>query len=240
MKKEMSKMTMTMLCVVLFAPLKVGAQDKVKISAGADAVSTYYWRGTKLGGFSIQPSLTASIGNFSLNAWGSVGIEKEDTKELDFTATYTLDKLHFGITDYSFEPYQSNARYFDYSTRSERSTHVFEANIGYDFGVFNINWFTNFAGKDYYKKSSEKRAYSTYIEASVPFTVGDVNMSTELGLTPWDGAYTISTDKFAVVNIGLTAKKVFHIKDSFDLPAFVKLAANPEASKAYIIFGLNF
>ena len=65
MKKEMSKMTMTMLCVVLFAPLKVGAQDKVKISAGADAVSTYYWRGTKLGGFSIQPSLTASIGNFS-------------------------------------------------------------------------------------------------------------------------------------------------------------------------------
>lgn len=230
----------TMLCAALFTAVEVGAENKVKIAAGADLVSTYYWRGAKLGGFSAQPSLTASLGDFSLNAWGSVGLEKEDTQELDLTAAYSYHGFHVGVTDYFFNPYQSNVYYFDYGAHSDKSTHVFEGNVGYDFGHVGINWFTNFAGQDYYKKSNGKRAYSTYVELYAPFTVGGIDLRAELGITPWDGAYTVSTDKFAVVNIGLSAQKRLHINDKFEIPVFVKLAANPEADKAYIIFGFNF
>lgn len=39
------------------------------------------WSGFR--GVSIQPTLSVSYKGFSLSAWGTAGIEKEDTKEID-------------------------------------------------------------------------------------------------------------------------------------------------------------
>ena len=66
-------------------PFTAKAQDKVEASVGADFVSNYIWRGTDCGGVSIQPSMGVSYKGLSLTAWGSVGIDKEDAREIDLT-----------------------------------------------------------------------------------------------------------------------------------------------------------
>ena len=70
-------------------PSDVKAQDKVEVSLGADLVSGYVWRGQDLGGVSLQPSISISKGGLSLTGWGSVGLEKTDTREFDLTLGYS-------------------------------------------------------------------------------------------------------------------------------------------------------
>lgn len=58
-------------------PFTAKAQDKVKASVGADIVSGYIWRGQDLGGVSLQPNASIAYKGLSLEAWGSVGIERQ-------------------------------------------------------------------------------------------------------------------------------------------------------------------
>ena len=139
-------------------PSTMMAQDKVEASVGADLVSGYIWRGQDLGGVSVQPSLEISYKGFSLGAWGSVGVESKDAKEFDLTIGYSIGGFSVSITDYWFdktytgdvdeygkEIYTTN-KYFQYGAYS--TAHVFEAQVGYDFGPLAVNWYTNFAGAD--------------------------------------------------------------------------------------------
>jgi len=73
-------------------PLKVKAQDKAEAKVGADLVSSYIWRGSNCGGVSFQPNMTVAYKGLSLTAWGSIGIDKKDTKELDFSLTFSFGK----------------------------------------------------------------------------------------------------------------------------------------------------
>ena len=241
-KKQTKNLAIIVSCATLLLSTGIDAQNETKVAVAADVVSGYYWRGEDLGGLSVQPSLGITKGNFTVSAWGNVGLDEKDMKEMDLTAAYTIGKVNIGITDYSYNrtPGGHTAKYFSYGAHSTESAHLFEGNIGYNFGPLAVNWYTNFAGQDYYKKKDGKRAYSSYFEAVAPFTLGGLDMKAEVGVTPWDGAYTTKTDKFAVVNIGLTAKKTVKISDTFSVPAFAKIAVNPESRKAYMIFGLTF
>ena len=65
-------------------------ESKVTATLGLDIVNQYIWRGQDLGNTSLQPTLGVEWKGLSLSAWGSVGITRaEDTKELDFTLSYT-------------------------------------------------------------------------------------------------------------------------------------------------------
>lgn len=81
-------------------PFTAKAQDKVKASVGADIVSGYIWRGQDLGGVSLQPNASIAYKGLSLEAWGSVGIEKTDAdgydaKEFDLTLGYSTGGLAY-------------------------------------------------------------------------------------------------------------------------------------------------
>ena len=52
----------------MFGTNHVAAQDKgVSFSGGSDLVSSYYWRGVKESGPALQPTLTMTAGNFSVD-----------------------------------------------------------------------------------------------------------------------------------------------------------------------------
>ena len=91
-----------------------------------------------------------------------------------------------------------------------------------------ISWYTTFAGNDY--RETGKRAWSSYCELSYPFNVKDVNLSIEAGFTPWESFYS---NKFNVVNVGLSATKELKITSNFSLPIFGKLIANPYEEQVY-------
>ncbi len=216
------------------------AQDKVEVSAGADLVSSYIWRGQDLGGAAIQPSLGVSYKGLSLTAWGSYGLtDHKDTKEFDLTLGYSTGGFSVGVTDYfCIAPGTDYAdlKYFMYE--SHKTSHVFEAFVGYDFGPVSVLWNTNFAGAD--GLSGDDRAYSSYFEASAPFTLGGVDMSFTAGLVPWETTSYADASGFAVTNLTLKGSKSIKISPTFSLPLFASITANPSASKVYLTAGISF
>ena len=235
MKKIVIMLATVALSVTALVPAK--AQDKVEASIGADFVSRYIWRGQVLGDVSFQPTLGLGWKGLSLSAWGSVGISNPaDTKEFDLTLSYTIGGFNIGVTDYWFDAgLDPMKRYFMY--RSDCTNHVFEANIGYDFGFAAIQWYTNFAGNDGVNPAG-KRAFSSYLELSAPFTLGGVDWSAAVGVVPFATDF-YGTEKFAVVNVSLTASKEIAITDSFSIPVFAQVAANPYTREAFFVIGFT-
>ena len=229
-----------LLALGLVAVATTHAQDekaKVETTIAADFVNQYIWRGLDCGNVSIQPTLGIGYKGLSLSAWGNVGVSKDDVKEFDLTLGYTTGGFNIGITDYWFSVGGDDPdnRYFKYNAHS--TNHVFEANIGYDFGVLNLQWYTNFAGNDGYNKN-DKRAYSSYAQVDVPFKLVTCDWTATAGVVPYYSTY-YGTTGFAVTNLSLRADKDIKITDSFSIPVFGQIVANPCTEKAYLVFGFT-
>ncbi len=220
--------------------------ETLEAEVSADIVSSYIWRGQDLGAAAIQPSLSISYGGLSFEAWGSYGIANtSDTKEFDLTLGYEIANLHLGITDYWFSTADT---YFNY--KSGESSHVFEANIGYDFDVLSLDLYTNFAGDDGLTPSGA-RAYSSYFEINAPFTLGGLEWNATLGVVPY--ATTLyNADNFAITNISIMASKPIIIPNSEWFPkvttpsadripncVYAGITATPNSKKAYLTFGIS-
>lgn len=225
-----------LLCLLaMIAPMMMSAQDEVETTIGADIVSQYIWRGQELGDVSLQPTLGIAYKGLSLTAWGSVGLSnKDNTKEFDLTAAYATGGFHIGVTDYWFNT--PNERYFAYS--AHETSHVFEANVGYDFGIASLNWYTNFAGNDGVNKDG-KRAYSSYFEANVPFKLAACEWTATIGAVPYATSFYGDANGFAVTNIGIKATKDIKVNDHFSIPIFAGITANPSTEKTFFIFGVS-
>ena len=229
-----------MLVMGLVAGATAHAEDGVETTVASDVVSQYIWRGQDLGSVALQPTLGIEYKGLSLTAWGSVGLTNPaDTKEFDLTLAYTAGGFNIGLTDYWFnqDGQDPEGRYFKYDAHS--TNHVFEANIGYDFGFASLQWFTNIAGNDGVNKDG-KRAYSSYVEATVPFKLATVDWSATAGAVPFATSfYNGETTGFAVTNLSLKATKDIKVTDSFSIPVFGQIAANPCTQKAYLVFGFT-
>ena len=221
----------------LVVSLSTPAQEKVETTICGDIVSSYIWRGQDLGNVSLQPALGIGYKGLSLTAWGSVGLsDSSDTKEFDLTLGYAIGGLNIGITDYwlnnGLDP---ENRYFKYDAHG--TNHVFEANVGYDFGPACLQWFTNFAGNDGVNKDG-KRAYSSYVELTVPFKLVTVDWTATAGAVPFSTDF-YGTDGFAVTNLALKAAKDIKVTDTFSVPVFGQVVANPCSQKAYLVIGFT-
>ncbi len=217
----------------------VHAQDEIETTISGDIVSNYIWRGQDLGSAALQPTLGVSYKGLSLTAWGSVGlVNPADTKEFDLTLAYTIGGLNIGVTDYWFNAgLDPDNRYFKYDAHG--TNHVFEANIGYDFGLASLQWFTNFSGNDGVNKDG-KRAYSSYVEVVVPFKLSAIDWTATAGAVPFaTDFYNGCTSGFAVTNLALKATKDIKVTDTFSIPVFGQIAANPCTQKAYLVLGFT-
>ena len=223
------------LAAVCMAAVAANAQDKVEGTIATDVVNQYIWRGQDLGDVSVQPTLGVAYKGVSLTAWGNVGLsDKDDTKEFELTLAYTTGGFHIGVTDYWFN--SPNDKYFEYA--AHKTSHVFEGNIGYDFGPVALNWYTNFAGNDGLNKSGD-RAYSSYVEATAPFKLASLDWTATVGAVPYATSFYSRANGFAVTNLGLKASKDIVITKSFSVPVFAGITANPSSQKAYFICGFT-
>ena len=213
------------------------AQDKVETTISSDFVSSYIWRGQDLGSVAVQPTLGLGYKGLSLTAWGSYGLTNpDDVKEFDLTLAYSTGGLNIGITDYWFSAgLDPDARYFKYDAHG--TNHVFEATVGYDFGPVALAWYTNFAGNDGVNKDG-KRAYSSYVEANLPFRLVGVDWTATAGAVPY-ATTSYGTTGFAVTNLSLRATKDIKVSDSFSIPIFGQVTGNPCSQKAYLVLGFT-
>ncbi len=232
----MKKLLITVLALLLLGAAAGKAQDKVEASVSMDLVNDYVWRGMHLGDVSLQPSLEVTYKGLSLEAWGSVGLSTPtDTKEIDLILGYTAGGFSISVTDYWFTAGPDpTCSYFQYG--SGHTNHVFEATVGYDFGFLSLAWSTNFAGNDF--APDGKQAFSSYFELNVPFSLGGLDWTATAGAVPFATDF-YGAGRFAVTNLMLTAAKEIRVTDSFSIPVFAQLAANPYASKLYLVFGFT-
>lgn len=221
---------------LLFTLLLSGVLAQAQtVFVNADVVSSYIWRGADSGNAAIQPSLGLNWKGLTAYVWGSTELRNKNN-EIDLSIEYAFQNLTLYANNYFTQTEEESFSYFNYKAHS--TGHTFEVGAGYqvcESFPLSATWYTTFGGNDY--RESGKRAWSSYFELSYPFRVKDIEMSVETGLTPWEGMYS---NKFNVVNVGLSATKELKITSDFTLPVFGKLIANPYEEQVYFVFGISF
>ena len=76
------------------------------------------------------------------------------------------------------------------------------------------------------------------MEVNVPFKLATCEWTGTLGAVPYATTF-YDTNGFAVTNIALKATKDIKVTDSFSVPVFAQVAANPCTQNAYLVLGLT-
>ncbi|MFH2143235.1 MAG: hypothetical protein ABIJ97_12485 [Bacteroidota bacterium] len=224
------------------------SEPKIKVIIGSDIMSRYVWRGCDYGDSpSIQPTLSFSMSNLEVGCWNAIATGSF-YKEIDLYAKYTYKILSLMFTDYYIPsvtgtPCSPDIRYFNYV--NEETAHTFEGSfilkggeklpLWLQGGVFfygnDKRW-----GYDVEKDSTDGTYYSSYIEAGYSLALKENNLDLFIGFSPFAGAYA---NDFGIVNLGITGYRKIKISDDFELPVKASLIFNPQASNAFIIFGIT-
>ncbi|MBP5277346.1 MAG: hypothetical protein J6Z18_02490 [Prevotella sp.] len=236
--------------VFLCCPLLTNAQKKVEADVQVDLVSRHMWRGQDYGKISLQPQGTIKYQGFYLSGFGSTGFADDDINRIDISLGYQAPfGLNIGVSDNwksGVDPYN---RYFSYEEKT--TGHTFEGNLGFRCKYFSLQGYCIFMGNDF--KLNGDRAYSTYIELSVPFRFAKVEWLATVGGNPmesagWrgngkDGSYLdeyLYSDGIGICLASLRATKVLHVKNpKVDIPVFVEFNANPYTQKAALLGGIS-
>ncbi len=233
MKKSM------LLFAILATVILTESINAQEIGLGADVVSRYIWRGAEAGenAPSFQPTLEFSYGGFTFGTWGaySIGNAASVLSEQDIYASYTVETsasgaFTLGVTDYY---YASKGKFGNFDDK-KGSPHVVEASLGYSGPeklpvslLLAVNVFND-----------EDNTF--YAEIGYSATVEDVGLNFFLGMTPGgEKAVYYGTEKFNVINIGVTATKEIKITENFSLPVFASWIVNPNQEVSALVFGVS-
>ena len=223
------KITFLVLSALMFGTFisTLKSQDSLSVLTGADIYSNYIWRGSKIAGVSMQPSVKFIYGGLTAGVWGSYGLKQTATGlglyvETDPYVSYTLPiGLSVGATDYYYEG--------DFSNLSDTlGSHAFEANVGYTLGSLSLsaNYIFNKApgagsiGKD------------TYVQAGYTFSKFNIFLGAGNG---WHTADT----KFAVCNVGIGSSKTISVTDKFSIPVTGQFVVNPDKKQIFFVVGFT-
>lgn len=197
--------------------LAFSQESSGNFKAGADLVSGYVWRGTKIGsGPAIQPGVEFTAGGFTLGAWGSYCISDEEALETDLYTSFTVGKFAVGLTDYYFP----GAEWFD------ASHHAFEINGGFSPGRFTLS--ANYILND----GAGAKGGDLYFEAGVK--AGELTLFAGGG----SGWHTPDSD-FRICNLGLSTTREIRISDHFSLPLTGSVILNPASEQLFVVAGIT-
>ena len=233
--KKITYLSIIVISIVLVPLSAIYAQDEEKespISIGADLVSRYVWRGTDYGASpSIQPYIEAGFGGFAIGAWGAYTTNLPGVQELDLYANYTInDIITVGVIDYFFP--NEILGYDYYELRTDSSNHVIEGFVSFN-GLENLP-LTAMLGVNLLYDSNN----SLYFELGYSFSILDIFLGAG------NGIYTVEdpgeSDKFGIVNLGISASKEIPITDKYGIPITASLITNPNAKQIHLVFGISF
>ena len=216
----MKKISLLFVIVFLFTGTYTSkAQDsKGGWTAGADLVSSYVWRGSQAGNFSIQPTIKYVDGGFSIGAWGSGDLTTGAPQEADLFALYTFKSgFSFGLTDYHYNV--DSLKLFG-------AFHAIEANLGYTIGNLSLS------GNYVFNSASGAVGKDKYFEAAYQFS------TVKLFAGAGDGWYTKDAS-FQVCNIGISTTKTIKISESFSLPLTGSIVVNPNKEQIFYVVGIS-
>jgi hypothetical protein len=199
---------------VSLAPLSAEERGDWSMTVGADAVSSYLWRGMSLAGPSIQPSAYFDYerGDWavSLGVWGTKSLLKDDYDELDFSVeaswrNLTLTAINYG-ENYTV-PWQEG-HYLDLGL-----SYTLSEDVPVTFSWYSI---VNQAGAP------------SYFEVAYDFSVSVVDFSVTMGGIPFASEY-YESDAFGISNLSLMVGHEFEFEHGGTLPVSAQVMYNPMA-----------
>jgi hypothetical protein len=150
--------------------------------------------------------------------------------------------LGITVTDYWWDG--DGSKYFTNPEDGAGSGHLLEATLAYTLSEsfpLTLSWNTFVLGKGNKKYDDEGKAsnsFSTYIEASYPFSLGGADLKASVGGIPWESA-VYGVEKSKIVNVALGASKEIKVTDSFSLPAFAQIVVNPASEDINFVVGIT-
>jgi hypothetical protein len=211
------------------------------ISLGTDLVNRYIWRGLNAGGGSpsVQPNASLMAGGFTIGFWGAYPLEPNLLEEIDLYASYAFvleesGSLSLGFTDYIFP--NSGTRIFNFHNYNDPNgpgAHFLEINAGYS-GPENLPVYLSFNVFVYNLKNNP-----IYFQVGYNTNIEDVDLNLFVGGTPGEDTGYYGVTKFNIINTGFTVSKSIKITESFSLPIFGSLIANPASGNLYYVFGIK-
>ncbi len=232
MKKTAKLLTFA---VALFAGFGGTAQAE-GFKIGADAVTSYVWRGIELGDSpAIQPALSYTFAGSGIivGAWGSYAVidntkdiagNKYRYKEVDLYATVPVGPFSLTATDY-FVPAGDNNKSFDFSGDGPN---VVELSVGYAQDNLSLLAAINVAGND----TSLGYKNAKYFEAGYKFYNKDgYSAKGVVGLGNEDYYGAAKGDNIALVNTGISVSK-----DRYT----ASYVYNPNTEVSHLVFMASF
>lgn len=224
--------------LLIFSSFQLKSQDSVQNSSfavNADMVSRYVWRGQLYSAApNIQPYASLTKGQFTLGTWGSYALG-DKYSEVDLYILWQFKRLGLTLSDYcTLSELPGETKYFDYGNRV--TPHAIEGTANFQVAEnfpLKITAATFFYGND---KDSTGNYYSSYLELSYPYSKAGYDFNFYIGGTPAKGLYGT---KAGLVNVGLSARKIVKLSETFEMPATIQLAANPLSNSIYLIFFLT-
>ncbi|MFO7940896.1 MAG: hypothetical protein R6U66_14200 [Bacteroidales bacterium] len=232
MKKSLFTLVITFFLLgnVAAQETKDNEESKWQLSASADVVNSYVWRGLLYNdNLNIQPQLGVSKGAFFAGAWGSYATSG-NYAEVDFYAGFAFSHVTLTVSDYFGAAGLGRLDHFNWDKDS--TSHMLEGTIAYrisdDFPL-TLTAATFFYGND--RDAEGDNYYSTYIEARYPWQFKSYTGSFFIGGTPAEGLYA---QEAGIVNLGCSVGKQLDF-GNLQIPVAFELISNPKAEDIFFV-----
>ena len=208
------------------APLCAQERGDWSMTVGADAVSSYLWRGMNSAGPSIQPSAYFDYekGDWavSMGAWASKSFVKGDYNEFDLSVEATWRNFALSLANYSeFYGAEFDDNYLDFGL-----SFTLSENIPVTFSWYSIINHYDGGFMDGGNGFDWQEAFPSYFEVTYDFSLSVVDFSVAAALLPFESDY-YGNDYFGVCNLNLIAGHEFEFKHGGTLPVSAQVMYNP-------------
>ena len=207
-------------------PLRAQESGEWSMTVGADAVSSYLWRGMNLAGPSIQPSAYFDYekGDWavSLGAWATKSFLKDDYDEWDLSVEATWRNITLSLANYSeYYGEGDKGNYLDFGVSLTLSENIPVTFSWYSIiNQFDEGFMDGGSGFDW------QAAFPGYFEVAYDFSVSVVDFTVAAGLWPYESEYYENED-FGICNLNLSAGHEFELKHGATLPVSAQFMYNP-------------
>ncbi len=249
MRRHSWIISLVVLVIVIASTAMAG--EPASLSAGADFVSRYVWRGFDFGNSAcIQPSAALGFSGAELGMWGSypTGNDATGAEEFDLWFAYTV-AMQNGVSitgmvnDYFFP--SAGYKYFNFdgdadSTMLPDSSYLYGGGHTIEVGLSITGPETFPITLSGYMNVHNEAGNNVYIQADYPAQIGGTAINLFAGVTPGseDNLY-YGTDGFALINVGFQVDREVKMTDDFSLPVFINFSLNTDTEISYIYFGFS-
>ena len=220
---------LAILCALLLgssaAPLCAQESGAWSMTVGADAVSSFLWRGFYSAGPSLQPSAyfdyTQGDWAVSFGTWGSKALKKGEYNEWDLSVEATWRNITLSLANYR----EYNGAEFDDNYLDLGLSLTLSEDIPVTFSWYSIiNQYENAALIPSGYRWNE--AFPSYFEVAYDFSLSAVDFTVAAGMFPFASGY-YGNDYFGVCNLNVVAGHEFELSNGAILPVSGQVMYNP-------------